>query len=338
MFANLPFSPIRTSLYSPQELMAGLDGNDYRSFARTPDFECFAYYVRHGRSAPKDPLSSIFESIHDNSITQATLAFLKRQKRVAAVMGGHDEERDSETYAAVARMARALSRKGFLMTSGGGPGAMEATHLGALLQHEPDAALDQALKSFKGREALPAEAANVITPTGKVDDKIVCELHDWIMPAFALGAAVKRPGDSLAVPTWYYGHEPTTPLATDIGKYFQNSLREDGLITIAAHGIIFAQGKAGTLQEIFQDAVRNYYLAPAIPFSPMVFYDKEYWTQTLPAAGLLEKLFTRNKRGPDYKKNVLVTSDEQEAIDFIVVNAPPANSQLRRLKSLGLLS
>ena len=26
------------------------------------------------------------------------------------------------------------------MTSGGGPGAMEATHLGALLQNEPDGA------------------------------------------------------------------------------------------------------------------------------------------------------------------------------------------------------
>jgi hypothetical protein len=124
------------------------------------------------------------------------------------------------------------------------------------------------------------------------------------MPAFPLGAAVKRPGESLAVPTWYYGQEPTTPFATKIGKYFQNSLREDGLITIAAHGIIFAQGKAGTL----------------------------------PASRLLEKLFTRNKRGPAYKKYVLVTSDEQEAVDFLVTNAPPANSHLRRLKSLGLLS
>jgi len=190
MFTRIPFSPIRESLYSPQELMTGLDEADYRSFARTPDFKCFAYYVRHGRAAPKDPLSSIYEALHDNSITQATLAFLKNQKKVAAVMGGHDEPRNSRTYAAVARIARALSRKGFLMTRGGGPGAMEATHLGALLQ----------------------------------------------------------------------------------------------------------------------------------------------------AAGLLEKLFTRNNRGPDYRKYVLVTSDEQEAIDFLVANAPPANSHLRRLKSLGLLS
>jgi len=128
-----------------------------------------------------------------------------------------------------------------------------------------------------------------------------------------------------------------TPLAMDIGKYFQNSLREDGLITFAAHGIIFAAGKAGTLQEIFQDGVRNYYRGAKNPFSPMVFYDKTYWTRALPAADLLKKLFTRNKRGPDYKKYVLVTSDEQEAIDFLVSNAPPANSHLQRLKSLGLL-
>jgi predicted Rossmann-fold nucleotide-binding protein len=253
-------------------------------------------------------------------------------------MGGHDEPRDSPAYAAVARMARALSRKGFLMTSGGGPGAMEATHLGALLQNEPDASLNKALKDLKAQGALPRDAGKVITPAGKIEDKIVRALHDWIMPAFALSTAVKQPGESLAVPTWYYGHEPTTPFATKIGKYFQNSLREDGLITIAAHGIVFAPGKAGTLQEIFQDAVRNYYRAQTDPFSPMVFYDKTYWTRTLPAAGLLEKLFTRNNRGRDYRKYVLVTSDEQEAIDFLVANAPPANSHLRRLKSLGLLS
>ena len=79
-------------------------------------------------------------------------------------------------------MARALSRKGSLMTSGGGPGAMEATHLGALLQNEPDAALDGALQKFKGREALPADANKVITPARKIDDKIVRALHDWQEP------------------------------------------------------------------------------------------------------------------------------------------------------------
>ena len=134
--------------------------------------------------------------------------------------------------------------------------------------------------------------------TGKIDDKIVHELHDWIMPAFALGTAVKRPGESLAVPTWYYGHEPTTPLATNIGKYFQNSLREDGLITIAAHGIVFAPGKAGTLQEIFQDAVRNYYRAPTIRSARWCFTTRHTGRGRCPRRGLLEKLFTRNNAAP----------------------------------------
>ena len=39
--------------------------------------------------------------------------------------------------------------------------------------------------------------------------------------------------------------------------------------TVAAHGIVFAPGKAGTLQEIFQDAVHNYYRAQTDRFSPI---------------------------------------------------------------------
>jgi predicted Rossmann-fold nucleotide-binding protein len=318
--------------------MSGLDGAQYRSFARTMDFKCFAYYVKHGRSAPRDPLSSLFESLHDNSISRATLALLSRQQRVAGIMGGHDEPRNSPTYAAIARIARALSRQGFFMVSGGGPGAMEATHLGAFFRFQPDDALGEAIHSLKAQPSLPADAGSVITPRGKIDDKILRALHSWIMPAFALSGALKRPGESLAIPTWYYGHEPSTPFATCVGKYFQNSLREDGLITIAAHGIIFAPGKAGTLQEIFQDGVRNYYRAQTVPFSPMVFFDKTYWTRKLPAVRLLESLFVKNKRGGDYKDNILVTSDEEETINFLLRKAPPAKSQLRRLKSLGMLA
>jgi hypothetical protein len=103
---------------------------------------------------------------------------------------------------------------------------------------------------------------------------VLRKLHAWLTPAYTISQAIKRSGESLAVPTWYYGHEPTSPFASHIAKYFQNSLREDGLITLAAHGIIFAQGKAGTLQEIFQDGVRNYYRSEEDPFSPMVFFGK----------------------------------------------------------------
>ena len=96
MFPPLPFAPIRTSLYTAQDLMGTLDARDPNSFERTADFRCFAYYVENSRSAPRDPLSSLFEALQDNSITQATLARLQRRPRVAAIMGGHDEPRGSK--------------------------------------------------------------------------------------------------------------------------------------------------------------------------------------------------------------------------------------------------
>ena len=91
---------------------------------------------------------------------------------------------------------------------------------------------------------------------------------------------------ALALPTWYYGHEPSMPFATHIAKYFQNSIREDGLIALAAHGIVLASGKAGTLQEI--KTAWNYYRSASDPFSPMVFFGKAYWTENFPAAALLQ--------------------------------------------------
>src|SRR5260370_38022412 len=98
------------------------------------------------------------------------------------------------------------------------------------------------------------------------------------MPAYSLSKTAK--GESPALPTWYYGHEPTTPFATHIAKYFQNSIREDGLIALAVHGIVSASGRAGTLQEIFQDTVRNYYRKRSV--DPRCVPRRREGTGTLP--------------------------------------------------------
>ena len=81
---------------------------------------------------------------------------------------------------------------------------------------------------------------------------------------------------SLAVPTWFYGHEPSNLFSVHIAKYFSNSLREDGLLAIAMHGIIFAPGSAGTTQEVFQDATQNHYATYGV-VSPMVFLGREHF-------------------------------------------------------------
>jgi hypothetical protein len=51
----------------------------------------------------------------------------------------------------------------------------------------------------------------------------------------------------------------------------------------------FRRVLAGTIQEVFQDATQNHYDVFGV-VSPMVFLDKEFWTETLPAEPLLRKL------------------------------------------------
>src|SRR5690554_8035447 len=46
-------------------------------------------------------------------------------------MGGHKVKRTDDMYIQVAQLSKTLTENGYLMLSGGGPGAMEATHFGA---------------------------------------------------------------------------------------------------------------------------------------------------------------------------------------------------------------
>ena len=81
---------------------------------------------------------------------------------------------------------------------------------------------------------------------------------------------------NLAIPTWFYGHEPSNVFATQIAKYFSNSIREDTLLAICIWGVIFAPGSAGTLQEIFMDASQNHYGTFGY-YSPMVFIGSDHY-------------------------------------------------------------
>ena len=102
---------------------------------------------------------------------------------------------------------------------------------------------------------------------------------------------------SLGIPTWLYGHEPSTPFATHIAKLFENSIREDSILTLAFGGIIYAPGSAGTVQEIFQEAVQNHYLSFGVS-SPMIFLGSKYWNDEI------EKRETEEERIKRLEKEV----------------------------------
>ncbi len=309
-----PFHPIRENLYSPGELVAGFDPARPASYAETTDFRIYRQYVAAGRSAPSDYFPAMMQSLHDNSITLATHEYLESSSaKAVGIMGGHDIDRDSPAYQKVARLAYALAHRGFTLLSGGGPGAMEATHLGALLQHESAESLEVALAELAAQPKLPANLKNVIDQDGHIDETLVEQAHAWMLPAWRILLRTQNPGESVAIPTWLYGHEPTSPLATHIAKYFQNSIREDGLLAVATHGVIYAEGRAGTLQEIFQDANQNYYRLFG-HFSPMTFYGADYWVKQIPAVPVLQALFTPE----DFASFILVTDEPEKIVDFLV--------------------
>lgn len=255
--AGLPVDPFREVLYSP------LDLYDAPLHADSTDGRAYAWSRQ-----PEGP-DLLVQVIHDHAVDRALTTWI-RDRRLVGVMGGHALRRGSPEYAEAARFGHAVGQR-LVVTTGGGPGAMEAANLGAYLAGEPEAALDDAL----------AVLGRVPTYGPSVDS--------WVDSARAVREAWPHGTESLGIPTWHYGHEPANLFATSVAKYFRNALREAILLQICSAGIVFLPGVGGTVQEVFQDACENYY-ADESSVAPMVLVGVEYWTGTLPVWPLLTAL------------------------------------------------
>lgn len=289
-----PFRSFRSRLYDAGELYAGYEPGDPASYERTLDAR--AYRSHRDTAASLDVVATLAERIHDHAIDNALHEFLAGHPHgpVAAIMGGHGLQRTDDTYVRVAHLGRALTHAGFYVATGGGPGAMEAANLGAWMAGHPAEALAEALDVLAG--------APTFEPVGA-----------WLDAAFAVRERWPDGGASLGVPTWHYGHEPPNVFATEIAKYFANSIREDGLLAIALGGVVFAPGSAGTIQEVFQDAAQNHYESFG-QVSPMVFLDVDYWTSTKPIYPLLQGLAADRP----YGAMLAAFDDIDRIVDFLV--------------------
>ncbi len=300
-----PYTAHRADLYAPEELFDGFDPERGAGYDRTFDARVYRHWIDTGRQYPDVINESLARRLHDHSITDALHEAIDGRRPVA-IMGGHGLERSHDTYASIARIARALTRSDRLMLSGGGPGAMEATHLGAWMAHFDDDDLDEAIRVLAPR------------PEGAEAGKEYAD-PDWLDRAWAVrerwpldGIAYDDRYESIGIPTWMYGHEPPNAFPTMIAKYFANAVREEGLLAIATHGIAFAPGSAGTIQEIFQDAAQNHYESFG-PASPMVLLDRSYWTERHPVWAVLDSLST----GRHYRDLITITDDEDEVVEVI---------------------
>ena len=246
----------------------------------------------------------MMQALHDNSISQC-VGRLVAGRKVVGIMGGHADDRGTPAWRAVATLARRLARAGYLVTSGGGPGMMEAAHVGAFHAPVDDRVFQHSMDRLGAPDVatFPDDAGRLLDRDGNVDADVRTRLFAWLAPVLAIRAEIPEHGESLGIPTWRYGHEPTSVFATHIAKYFENSVREDGLLSIARNGIVYAKGGAGTLQEIFQDAVFNAYFDDDLPPSPMIFFGRAYW-ETMAVLPVLQALFKA-----DFERFVSVTDD-----------------------------
>lgn len=285
---HIPFNAYRGHLYTGAELFAGISAAEYEA---VPDAKIYQWSMQNGSALH----STLATAMHDHAITYALDDFLDQQSApVVGVMGGHAAARGSEQYAQAAQLGRALTGSGFLVASGGGPGAMEAANLGAYLSAYEAGALEGALHALA---AVPGFRPSVT---------------EWARAAFKVIEAYPEGAPSVGIPTWFYGHEPPNIFATSVAKYFTNALREAILLERSRGGIVFLPGAAGTVQEVFQDACENYYAAEGA-VTPMVLVGRKYWEVQIPVMPLLATL----ARGRVMEDFVHVVETVEEACDVL---------------------
>lgn len=285
------FDPFRSRLYTAETLYEGYRRGDPDSYARCYDAVVYRQYLSEGKQ-PGNLKVTLLRALHDYSISENLHRMLTHYDPISlvGVMGGHGILRTDDQYEQVARISKQLTEQGCIMISGGGPGAMEATHLGAWMAGRTEEEFAEALALM---QTAPCFKDRLWLDTAM-------QVHDRFP---------QRDYISIGIPTWLYGHEPATPLATCIAKYFDNSIREDGILTLAAGGIIFTPGSAGTLQEIFQEAVQNHYLSFGFA-SPMCFLGRDFWTREVPIYPFIEKMLERGR----YMNLLLSLTDSTEEV------------------------
>lgn len=288
-------SVFRSHLYTAHDLYDEYVPGHPETLQKCFDTRVYRHYLKTGKF-PSNIREALARTLHDHSISDCLHNLLDTWpvKSLVGVMGGHSLRRDEPGFAQIARLGKQLTEEGCMMISGGGPGAMEATHLGAWMAGRNELELLDALHILRTAPDFTSSA--------------------WLDTA--MRTRMRYPQNdymSLGIPTWLYGHEPATPFATHIAKYFDNSIREDGILTIAMGGIIYTPGSAGTLQEIFQEAVQNHYLSYGLS-SPMIFLGKDYWNREMPVWPLLQDLVERGK----YQHLRLTLTDDLDEVAAVL--------------------
>jgi predicted Rossmann-fold nucleotide-binding protein len=301
-FRDLAYDPYRASLYTPAELFTRRGEENGRNLDR----RIYDAFAKRGRCGP-NVVDALAQSLHDQAIDRALGEYLDvdgpgtPRRNVVAIMGGHSTRRDDPCFRQVALLAWSLARQGYLISTGGGPGMMEAGNLGAYLA------------DYGRADVLSAVAALAKAPEGK--SPAYYDRANEVLRKYPKGR------DSLAVPTWFWGDEPDNLFGLHIAKYFSNAIREERLLATATAGVVFAPGSAGTTRELFQTAEQNHYGELGY-YRPMVLLGKKRYAEDTKIYALLKEL----AKGREYEKFLAISDDPDELAEFIRSH-PPKKAQ-----------
>jgi predicted Rossmann-fold nucleotide-binding protein len=262
------------------------------------DQAIYCDYIAKGRWSA-DLIEALCRRIHDDGIDDALEGLRSKigPEKFVGFMGGSSNKRSDAFYKKTAQTARLLTLEGYFVVSGGGPGMMEAANLGAYFANHTAAELDAAIAILKKADSYT-------------------DIKTWIATALEVKSKFTNGSKSLGIPTWFYGFEPTNMFAAHVAKYFDNSIREGGLVQIGRRAVIFAPGSAGTRQEIFMDAAQNNYGTTG-QYTPMIFLGMRQYAVDTPLYWLIQMLATTN-----YKDLLLIADEPEEIVKFIQSHPP----------------
>jgi len=291
-FKGLPYDPFRYELYTPEVLLKET------APGVSLDRAIYCDYIAKGRWSA-DLIEVLCRRIHDDGIDHALEGLCRDigADKFVGFMGGSSNPRSDPFYKKTAQTARLLTLEGYFVVSGGGPGMMEAANLGAYFAKYSEDELDGAIEVLKQTDTYS-------------------DVKSWIAKALEVKAKFPNWSKSLGIPTWFYGFEPTNMFATHVAKYFDNSIREGGLVQIGRRAVIFAPGSAGTRQEIFMDAAQNHYGTTG-QYTPMIFVGMRQYAVTTPVYWLIQMLAT-----PSYKDLLFIGDEPREIVKFIKDHPP----------------
>ncbi len=231
-------------------------------------------------------------SVSDLNTTLALQkSFAKYQQKIVGVMGRGSLHRDSKQYLEAALIGKTLAEADYIVVTGGGPGAMEATHLGVWFAGRPKKDL--------------LEAIAILSKSPTTHSKGYQQKTELVKQKYP---RVKQTID-LAIPTLVYGVSQSTTFAHYYVSYFNNAIREETLLILSKNGVVLLPGGFGTMLELFMALEYNSDGIKTNPKRPIVLFNQTFWQRVL-GPELLNTLFKTDSI--EALVDYLASADHQE--------------------------